>query len=88
VITLIENLSNLTINFNFPMVLSDLTGCSDDLLVPGSNGYVFETGNVTELASRIKDVLVDNRLSGKLSSKMIINQFSYQTVLDNLIKIR
>lgn len=80
--------ANEAMNFDLPMVLSDLTGCSDDLVVRGSNGYVFETGNIAELASRIKDVLIDNRLSGKLSSKMIIDQFSYQTVLDNLIKLR
>jgi glycosyltransferase involved in cell wall biosynthesis len=79
---------NEAMNFDLPLVLSDLTGCADDLVMPGSNGYVFETGNVAELTSRIKDVLINNKLSGNFTSKMIIDQFSYQTVLDNLVKLR
>lgn len=79
---------NEAMNFDLPLVLSDLTGCADDLVMPGSNGYVFETGNVTELTSRIKDVLINNKLSGNFTSKIIIDQFSYQTVLDNLVKLR
>lgn len=80
--------ANEAMNFDLPLVLSDLTGCSDDLVVPGSNGYVFETGNVTELTARIKDVLIDNTLSGTISSKMIVDQFSYQSVMEHLIKLR
>jgi hypothetical protein len=49
---LFENL-NESINFNLPLVLSDLTGCADDLVIPNSNEFVFETGNITELAAKI-----------------------------------
>jgi glycosyltransferase involved in cell wall biosynthesis len=80
--------ANEAMNFDLPMVLSDLTGCATDLVVPGSNGYIIETGNVAELALRIKDVLIDDTLSLNVTSKMIIDQFSYQTCLDNLIKLR
>jgi glycosyltransferase involved in cell wall biosynthesis len=80
--------ANEAMNFDLPMVLSDLTGCAPDLVVSGSNGYVFETGNIGDLASSIKSVLIDNTLSGMISSKMIIDKFSYQSVLDHLIKLR
>jgi glycosyltransferase involved in cell wall biosynthesis len=80
--------ANEAMNFDLPMVLSDLTGCASDLVVSGSNGYVFETGNILGLASCIESVLIDNTLSGTTTSKMIIDQFSYQSVLDHLIKIR
>jgi glycosyltransferase involved in cell wall biosynthesis len=80
--------ANEAMNFDLPMVLSDLTGCAADLVVPGSNGYVFETGNVAELTSRIKAVLIEDALSLNVTSKMIIDQFSYQTCLDNLVKLR
>jgi glycosyltransferase involved in cell wall biosynthesis len=79
--------ANEAMNFDLPLVLSDLTGCADDLVMPNSNGYVFETGNVNELTSRIKDVLVDNKLTGAISSKELIDNFSYKKILDNLIRI-
>ncbi|SEG18519.1 glycosyltransferase family 4 protein [Flavobacterium urumqiense] len=79
--------ANEAMNFNLPLILSDLTGCSNDLVVSESNGYVFETGNVDELTSRIKDVLVLNKLTATVTSKELVDNFSYKIVLDNLVKL-
>lgn len=79
---------NEAMNFDVPLVLSDLTGCAVDLVVPGENGYIFETGNVSQLTSKIKGILIDNQLLGDITSKNLINEFSYQSVLKNLIKLR
>lgn len=78
---------NEAMNFNLPVVLSDLTGCADDLVIGGANGYVFETGNVNQLAERIKDVLTENKLTKSPASKDIIKNFSYSVVVSNLAKI-
>lgn len=75
---------NEAMNFNLPVVISDLTGCSDDLVVEGVNGYKFETGNVEDLVTKLHQVLVDKKLSWETSSKKIIEKFSYSTIVDNL----
>jgi len=79
--------ANEAMNFNVPLVLSDLTGCADDLVIPNSNGFIFETGNVTELAAKIKDVLIYDKLTKEVQSKELIDKYSYKKVLDNLVKL-
>lgn len=80
--------ANEAMNFDVPMVLSDLTGCSIDLVKPGKNGYIFKTGDVDQLTSKIKAVLVDEELSNDITSKMIIDKYSYKAVLEDLVKLR
>jgi glycosyltransferase involved in cell wall biosynthesis len=75
---------NEAMNFNLPLVLSDLSGCADDLVKPGSNGYVFKTGNVTELAEKLKDVLLENKLTQTVSSAELVQEYSYATVTKSL----
>jgi glycosyltransferase involved in cell wall biosynthesis len=36
---------NEAMNFGLPVVISHLTGCSEDMVINGDNGYIFETGN-------------------------------------------
>jgi glycosyltransferase involved in cell wall biosynthesis len=75
---------NEAMNFNLPLVLSDLSGCADDLVKPGSNGYVFKTGNVTELAEKLKDVLLENKLTQTISSAELVQEYSYATVTKSI----
>ncbi|MRI02116.1 glycosyltransferase [Kriegella sp. EG-1] len=75
---------NEAMNFDLPLILSDLTGCSDDLVIEGENGYVFETGNVADLTDKLKKVLVNQQLNQTTSSRKIITNYSYQEVLKNL----
>lgn len=75
---------NEAMNFNLPVIVSDLTGCSDDLVKEGVNGYVFKTGNVDELAERLRQVLHKNSLSWKVTSENLIEEFNYSKVLSNI----
>ncbi|GAB3333766.1 hypothetical protein GCM10027299_41590 [Larkinella ripae] len=75
---------NEAMNFNLPVVISDLTGCSDDLVLEGVNGYVFKTGDTNELSAKIKSVLFENKLLWKPDSKEIIKNYSYQSIVDNI----
>lgn len=70
--------------FNLPVVVSDLTGCADDLIIPGVNGYVFETGNAADLAVKLRDILFGKTLTWEVSSEAIIDKYSYSEVVKNL----
>src|SRR5207244_8617547 len=45
---------NEAMNFNLPVVISDLTGCSYDLVYDGINGYTYKTGDVNDLAVKLR----------------------------------
>jgi len=78
---------NEAMNFDLPVIASDLTGCSDDLVADGSNGYVFKTGDVTDLTTKLEKVLLGDELSWQPGSKAIITSYSYSTILDNMLSI-
>ena len=73
---------NEAMNFALPIVVSDLTGCADDLVEPGVNGYVFPTGNVPALASAIARCL-DGHVSGQASLDRI-RAYSYEAMIQGL----
>src|SRR5258708_39766205 len=75
---------NEAMNFNLPIILSDLTGCSDDLVK--ENGYVFETGNIEALAYCMKKVSsdVNDRLIMGAKSSSIISMYSFRKIINNL----
>ncbi|WCT13835.1 glycosyltransferase family 4 protein [Mucilaginibacter jinjuensis] len=75
---------NEAMNFNMPIILSDLTGSSSDLVKDSINGYKFKTGDEEELARRLDDVLYENKLTRTLSSKDVINKYSYAIIAENL----
>lgn len=80
---------NEAMNFNLPLILSDLSGCADDLVKPGSNGYVFKTGDIADLREKLKQALLDNKLTEVIPSTSIVKDYSYDTVtksLDALVK--
>ncbi|MES2775208.1 MAG: glycosyltransferase family 4 protein [Bacteroidota bacterium] len=78
---------NEAMNFNLPIIVSDLTGCSADLVKEGSNGYVFKTGNIPELTSKLKQVLIEKKLSWTSTSQSIVDIYSYNTICTNISRI-
>ncbi len=60
--------------FGLPAIVSDLAGCGADLVRSGQNGYVFKTGDVSELARHLS-LLSDDRDGrerfGRFSLEMI-----------------
>ncbi|MGB8193511.1 MAG: glycosyltransferase family 4 protein [Chitinophagaceae bacterium] len=53
------------------IVASDKVGGAIDLVKDGVNGYVFESGNVQQLAEKLKLALNDHEAMGKRSQEMI-----------------
>jgi glycosyltransferase involved in cell wall biosynthesis len=75
---------NEAMNFNLPVIVSDITGCSQDLVEEGINGYVFTTGNIQELAAKLYQVLIENKLLWSNTSRNIIEKYSYSVIRENI----
>jgi glycosyltransferase involved in cell wall biosynthesis len=75
---------NEAMNFNLPLVISDFTGCADDLVEDGVNGYIFKTGDINQLTEKLKMALCGEALSWNRSSQDIIDNYSFNTILKNL----
>jgi glycosyltransferase involved in cell wall biosynthesis len=78
---------NEAMNFGLPVIISDLTGCSEDMVINGDNGYIFETGNTHQIALSLFDVLFSKKLSGFTEPAIIVNKHSYSTVTQNIKSI-
>lgn len=76
--------ANEAMNFDLPVILSDLTGSATDVVLNGVNGYTFKTGNTQELATRLTQVLKEHQLTWSTSSLSIISKFSYDTIIEHM----
>lgn len=78
---------NEAMNFGLPLLLSDLTGCADDLCRHGVNGFVFPTGDISALAARLEQLLSmpdEQFRSFGLASRNIVSAYSYTAIARNL----
>jgi len=73
---------NEATNFNLPLVVSDITGCANDLVKAGENGYISITGNPENL----KTYIVESLKLCKINSVNLIQQYSYSNIIDNFKK--
>lgn len=75
---------NEAMNFNVPVILSDLPGSATDLINDNDNGCVFKTGDVEQLTQKLLDVLVHDKLSKKTPPSEFLEKFSYKTITENI----
>lgn len=78
--------TNEAMNFRLPLILSNTTGSSRDLVQNGKNGFVFPEGNIAELAQCIDSVFSDSFdavKAGEISSQLISN-FSISVISNNI----
>ncbi|MEQ1745278.1 MAG: glycosyltransferase family 4 protein [Saprospiraceae bacterium] len=79
---------NEAMNFGLPVLLSDLTGCADDLCRPGINGHTFPTGDVLALAGLLRQLLTlpaeQLQALGRESEKIVAG-YSFESVARNLL---
>ena len=76
---------NEAMNYELPVISSDLTGSADDLVENKKNGYVFPLGDINQLAASLKQSAADAgwlRAAGATSLK-IVNGYSYHTIITN-----
>ena len=65
---------NEAINFNIPLVVSDIVGSVPNLVFTGQNGYVFEMGNTIDLSNCILKILngsIESEKQTKLNSRIL-----------------
>lgn len=72
--------------FRNPIIVSDLVGCGQDLVMPGENGFVFPLGNTQKLSECLLGVLSNEELRKKLGSRSreIIEKFSYENTIEGI----
>ncbi len=81
---------NEAMNFGLPVIISDVCGCVDDLIIRGVNGDVFETGNVIELSDLLEKYVntsVGQRELIEASSINKVSEFSYGKIIAGLEKL-
>lgn len=59
-----------------PIIVSDSCGCIYDLVINSHNGYIFESGNVKELAMYIERIYHEDYLKMGARSKEIIDKWT------------
>lgn len=77
--------TNEAMNFRLPLLLSDLTGSSADLVKDGQNGYVFKTGETDDLTQKLDLLLAktpEERCAMGLVSEDIVQGYSYQKIME------
>lgn len=73
---------NEAMNFELPLIVSDLVGCTDDLVCEGQNGFTFPCGEVEQLAEKMERMLSPNadlEQMGHLSGQ-IVKKYSFETI--------
>ncbi len=77
---------NEAMNLNLPLVVSDETGCSADLVRHGENGFIYPTGDVRALAAFLDILIKDEkaRLLASVASARIVSEYSYEKIIENL----
>lgn len=79
---------NEAMNFGLPVILSDNIGCAKDLVVEGENGFIYETGNNTELTEKLELLLKDDSMRKNFSeiSFKKISEYSFSNIVKKLME--
>lgn len=77
---------NEAMNFGKPVIVSDTTGSSSDLVKQGQNGFVFREGDIQSLAGYIREILENDafRIKAGSYSAEIIRDYSIENVTENI----
>lgn len=79
--------TNEAMNFALPLILSDLTGSSSNLVEEGVNGYVFKMGDIPALAEKMRLMMQhtpEHLQQMGARSKTLIKTYSYDTIVASL----
>jgi glycosyltransferase involved in cell wall biosynthesis len=76
---------NEVMNFGLPLIISDITGCSADLVQ--SNGYVYPCGDIRQLAFLILKIgnnSIDQNNKMSEESLKTIKNYSFEVIVNNI----
>ena len=80
---------NEAMNFELPIIVSDLVGCGDDLVKEDYNGFKYPCGNIEKLKNKLELLITDNILRAKMGSNSLelIPEYSYGKIINSIIKL-
>ena len=81
--------TNEAMNFGLPIIVSDLTGCCDDLVIEGVTGYSFLTGDVDDLVAKLEILLnlpEEEFESFRRAARTRVDSYSFRVICRNLDK--
>ena len=68
-----------------PVLVSDICGCSLDLVEEGKNGYIIDPKSIDDIADKIEKTIYNNSENMmRLKSKEIINEWKFSNSAQNL----
>jgi glycosyltransferase involved in cell wall biosynthesis len=77
---------NESLACGLPAIVSSGVGAGDDLIAAGRNGFVYETGNVEELARRIAAALALSRDEVRRTNDQILARWDYAATWQHLLE--
>jgi glycosyltransferase involved in cell wall biosynthesis len=78
---------NEALNFGLPVIVSNSCGSAYDLVIPGVNGRIFETGDVNELRDIIEEYLNKSETERASISEESIgkaDEYSYEQIIKSI----
>ena len=78
---------NEAMSFSLPVVVTDKVGCADDLVRHGENGFIVSSGNPSELAARLGELIRSSGLRKKFgtASRQIVGRWTYDDALSGAL---
>lgn len=72
------------------IIVSDKVGCAKDLVEPGINGFVFQSGNERDLLNKMKELCEDNNLTKRMGEASLnkiapMNQAYLAEIIENSV---
>jgi glycosyltransferase involved in cell wall biosynthesis len=79
---------NEGMNFRLPIVASDQVGCTDDLVKPGENGYLFDHRSVDDLVDKLRTLLSDREKLAEFGQRSfdIIRYWSIENCVNGALE--
>lgn len=81
---------NEAMNFGLPVIISDMIGCSKDLVIDDTNGFIVQCGNVEDINAKLEFLVTNDelRIKAGLKSRDIIESFNYETTIKSIKQIQ
>lgn len=73
--------------FHLPVIVSDMAGCSKDIVKHNENGYMFPTGNIDKLSFYLEDLINDKEKRAAFGKKSfeIVQEYSYEKDVEGIV---
>jgi len=62
---------NEMMNFSLPVIVTSVTGTSEDLVKHGINGYIVNSGDIKGISKYIKNLAIDRNLARNMGKKSL-----------------